>query len=333
MAIRDVEVVITRETQTVSQAGFGVPLILATSKDHEFKTYTDLASVAKDFDTTTEAYAIANRIFAQNPRPQRIAIMGVQYDAENDNPLALVNALNGVAKEDFYFLLCEEQGKEEILALSEWTDAQKRIYFYSTDDPTIHAELNSDRTVSLVHKNPRSYPAEGWVGVCAPTNPGSITWKFKTINGITDAGFEPEEVTNIVETGGNTYIRQGGILHTYDGRTTSGEWIDVIRSQDYIEARIKEEVFRTLVNAAKVPYSPAGIAMVTAAVESVLKNASLNGMIATDEDGVPLYSVTAPNWADIPASERANRVLPDVRFEFQLAGAIHQVRISGVIRV
>lgn len=333
MTIRDVEVVISRETQAVSQAGFGVPLVLATSKDHPYTTYRDLSSVAEDFNETTEAYAIANRIFAQNPRPQQIAILGVSYDSEVDEPTSLVSALNDVAGEDFYFLLCEEQGEDEILALSQWTDSQKRIYFYSSNDPSILENIESDRTVALIHENPASYPAEGWVGVCAPTNPGSITWKFKTINGVLDAGYSTSEVDDIVENGGNTYIRQGGILHTYDGRTTSGEWIDIIRSQDFIETRIKEEVFRTLVNAPKVPYTSAGIAMISSAVESVLQNAYGNGMIAEDEDGVPLYSVTAPRRSDIPVNDRANRILPDVHFEFELAGAIHKTRITGVIRV
>lgn len=333
MAIRDVEVVITRETQAVSQAGFGTPLILATSKDHPFTTYADLAGVAEDFPEGTNAYKIANRIFAQNPRPQKIAILGVEYDSEVDEPSVLISALNANAENDFYFLLCEEQGQTEIQALSEWVDSQKRLYFYSTDDPSIHDGLNSDRTVALVHKQPETYPAEGWVGVCAPTDPGSITWKFKTINGIGESGYSSSEVDSIVESGGNTYIRQGGILHTYDGRTTSGEWIDIIRSQDFVEARIKEEVFRTLVNAPKVPFTSAGIAMITSAVESVLKNAFENGIIAEDEEGEPLYSVTAPNRADISENDRANRILPDVRFEFELAGAVHKVRIVGVIRV
>ena len=333
MSIRDVEVVITRERPTVTQVGFGIPLILSTSKDQEFKTYLNLGDVVNDFPETTNTYKMAERIFEQNPRPSRIAILGVQYNAGEDTPDVLVDALDENKEQDFYFLLCEEQGEDEVIALAQWVEEQKRIYFYSSDDPTIHGGLNSDRVVSLIHKKPETYPAEGWVGVCAPTNPGSITWKFKTISGIEESGFSSEEVDSIVESGGNVYIRQGGILHTYDGRTTSGEWIDVIRSQDFIEARIKEEVFRTLVSVPKVPYTSAGIAQITSAVESVLQSAFDNGMIASDEEGQPMYSVTVPSISDISPVDRANRILPDVWFEFQLAGAVHKVKIRGVIRV
>lgn len=330
---RDVEVVITRETSAVTQAGFGKPLILSGEQDHPYTSYTDLSSVAEDFAETTETYKIANRIFGQTPRPQEIAILGVEYDSEADDPSTLISALNENASEDFYFVLSTEQGEDEIKAISTWVDAQERIYFASSDNPTILAQLESDRTALLLHSDPRSYPAEGWVGRCAPETPGSITWKFKTINGILDPGYSTTQVNNIEDDGGNTYIRQGGILHTTPGQVTSGEWIDVIRSQDFVTARIREEVFRVLVNAPKVPYTNGGIAMITSAVESVLQTAYNNGMIADDEDGVPLYTVSAPKRHEVPANDRANRFLPDVKFVFELSGAVHKTRITGVIRV
>lgn len=333
MPIRDVEVNITRETQSVTQAGFGLPLILATNTDHDYTTYSDLESLAEDFDEETEAYKIANRIFGQSPRPSDVAVLGVSYDSETDEPSVLTSALNDNAKEDFYFLLCEEQGQDEIEALSEWIDAQRKLYFYDSDDPSIHAGLESDRTIPFIHSEPGDYGAAGWIGVCAPADPGSLTWKFKTINGLTDAGYSTSEVDDIIDDGGNTYIRQGGILHTYDGRVTSGEWIDVMRSQDYIEARMKENVFRTLVTAPKVPFTSAGIAQIVATVEGVLQRAYNNGMIADDEDGQPIYSVSAPKRSEVSANNRANRTLPDVEFSFELAGAVHEVEITGVIQV
>lgn len=333
MAIRDVEVVITRETRAVTQAGFGTPMILATNKNFPYTTFTELSAVAEQFDPSTRAYQMANRIFGQTPRPVRLGIYGVEFDPETDSVNELIAELNKVAEKDFYFLLCDRQEEDVILALSQWIDAQRKLYFYDTDDPTIHETIESDRTIPFVHKNPLSFPAAGWVGVCAPQDPGSITWKFKTISGIEDPGYSTAEVDAIVESGGNTYVRQGGILHTYDGRTSSGEWIDVMRSMDFVEARIKEEVFRVLVNSPKVRYDSIGIAQIVSAVESVLKTAFNQGIIAVDDDGQPMYTVTAPKRSEIPANMRAQRILPDVNFTFTLAGAVHKVRIRGVIQV
>ena len=331
MTIKDVTVTIDRQTTGVSQAGFGVPLILSTEQEQAFTTYTSLDDLSVDFDEQTEAYAIANALFSQNPRPAKVSVLGVVYEVGVDDPTALTSALNDNAGEDFYFLLSTVNETEEVTALSEWADSQKRLYFYSTDDETSFQALESDNTVPFAHKTPTQHPAAAWIGRCAPELPGSITWKFKTLNGITESGYTPSEQDAILADGGNVYIKQGGVLHTYDGRASSGEYIDVIRSQHYVEARIKESVFQALVNANKVPYTSAGVAVITSAVESVLQNAYNNGVIADDADGVPQYSVTAPSVSNVSAADKANRILPDVHFEFTLAGAIHEVHVNGVI--
>lgn len=332
MSIRDVTVTITRETAAVSQAGFGLPLILATSKNQAYTLYTDLQSVAEDFEETTEEYRIANRLFGQNPRPERLAIAGIEYDKDMDSPSDLVSALNGI-EGDFYFVVSPEQGDEEITAISEWIDSQKRLYFASTANVDLPGTLESDRTVLMVHQNPRSYPAEGWVGRCAPTDPGSITWKFKTINGVSESGFGITEDIAIREDGGNTYISQGGILMATEGIATSGEYIDIMRSVDFLDARIQEGVFRRLAVTDKIPFTNTGIKLVVAEVESALKQGFNNGIIADDESGNPLYSISAPTRDEVPVNDRANRTLPDVNFEAELAGAVHSVRVTGVVRV
>ncbi|KAB8139266.1 DUF3383 domain-containing protein [Gracilibacillus oryzae] len=330
--IRDVQVIITRETQQITQAGFGRPLILATSTDKPYTLYRTLDAVAEDYGENTEAYRMANRIFAQTPRPVDIAILGVTYDAATGDPTTLTAALND-NEGDFYFLLCEEQGIEEITALSTWIEAQKKLYFVSTDDPTLQDQFEGYRTIPMYHKDPLSYPAEGWVGRCAPTDPGSITWKFKTINGVVASGASETEISTIKEGGGNTYIEQGGVLMTYDGRTTSGEWIDVMRSIDFLEMRIQESVFGILVRNEKIPFTNNGIAQIITGVESPLKQGYLQGMIADDADGVPLYSVSAPTRSEVSANDRANRILPDVNFTAEIAGAVHETRINGVVQV
>lgn len=327
--IRDVNITISRQTKAVTQAGFGLPLILSVSKEHPYTQYMELSSVAEDFPETTEEYKIAARMFGQSPSPQRIAIGGIEYTGVPSDLVAALNSFEG----EFYFVVSPEQGMGEVEAISSWVDAQKKMYFVSTDDRDMPTMFESDRTVFMIHNNPETYPAEGWVGRCAPTLPGSITWKFKTINGILEGGTSITEDIQAKENGANTYIRQGGILMAVEGVTSSGEFIDVIRSQDFVEARMKENVFRVLAVTDKVPFTDKGINLIGSEVETTLKTAYNQGIIADDEDGNPLYTITLPKREDVPTNDRANRTLPDVRFEFILAGAIHQVRIDGVIKV
>jgi hypothetical protein len=72
-----VDVQITTQTAGVTQAGFGMPLILSPNATfaERVRFYSDLAGMATDgFSTTGPEYLAASAVFAQTPRPSRIAV-------------------------------------------------------------------------------------------------------------------------------------------------------------------------------------------------------------------------------------------------------------------
>lgn len=71
-----VQVSISTTALAVTQAGFGVPLILSHSATwvERVRFYADLTAVAVDFAATTPEHKAATAIFAQNPAPPKIAI-------------------------------------------------------------------------------------------------------------------------------------------------------------------------------------------------------------------------------------------------------------------
>ena len=358
--ITDVNVIITKETAAVTQAGFGLPLIVGTAgetgfDDLGYRVCENLSQVAALVPAVepepgeegepgtpgtpgtagTEVYKIAQKIFGQTPAPQKVAV--VWLDLTNaTTAIAGINEILAEGHNDWYFLLSDSQNALIIDAFAEFAAANDKIYFVSMTkevlDALSPATTANERAVGLAHKNAATqYPAEGWVGRCAPEDPGSITWKFKSLNGIGVSGYNPTEIAAIKEKNCNVVVSQGGILHTSEGVTFSGEYIDVIRSQDWVKARIAENVFRLLATSPKIPYDDRGIAMVLSEVQGVMQQAVGMGIIARDPDGNGLWSVTAPRRGEIPTNEIANRTLPDVRFEFTLAGAIHNVTVKGVI--
>lgn len=326
--IKDVEVIVTRETQAMSQAGFGMPLVLSTEGEQDYGEYTDISDVADDYGEETKAYKIASRVLGQSPRPSKIAMYGIDY-GEVDSADDLVSALNDLVEKnnDWYFLLTDQQGNEEIEALSEWVDTQNKLYFVTTDDLEIASNLESENTAIMYHNDPETYVAEGWVGRCAPEDPGSITWKFKTVNGVKAADITTTELVQLHEDGGNSYVEKLGILQSSEGLVTSGEYIDVIRSQHFIEARLEEQVSRLFMTSGKVPYDNSGIALVVAECESVMKQATDQGIIALDDDGNGMWEVTAPRREDIPEHDIAKRELKNIIIEATLAGAVHTAEI------
>jgi len=324
-------------TKGTSQKGFGTPLILSTSGSLAYKEYGSIDEVSADFSSGTTEYDIAAAVFGQGPSPEKIAIHGVTYDTAGGSvPSDLTDALNTliVDHNDFYFLLSTENGANEVEELSNWIDNQNKMYFVSTDDQTVYAgALNSDRAVVMVTNQPSEYPAEAWVGACAPYAPGTITWTFKNLNGISNSGLMNSEIDSVESANGNAYIQEGGVLITSDSKTTSGEFIDVIRTKDWLEARITEGVFSLLANTKKVRFTNAGIAQVVAAVEAPLKRAVSSGVIARDGDDKALYTVKAPTRSEISQTDRSNRKLPGVTFTGTISGAIEDVDIAGSIEV
>lgn len=331
---RFVTVNITRETKAITEKGFGLPLVLATSKALAYKVYTDLSEVQSDFAVDTKEYKLFNRMFAQNPRPAEIAVYGVNYsglDAES-----LVTALNGLllTNNDFYYIVSPEQDLDEITALAEWASTQDKIYAVSTDKEEVYTSLKGlyENVYLLVHDKPELYPAEGLVSLLASQVIGSYVWTFKSINGVPAASYDSTKIKDIEDNHANTYIQESGVNITTGSKATNGEYIDIIQGQHFIKAKIAENVFGALVRNKKVPYTSAGIALIAAEVDKGLDLSSRNGIIA-DEGGEFQYAISIPNIDDIPTNAKAGRILPDIPWTAKIGGGIEKVTINGVLTI
>ena len=68
-------------------------------------------------------------------------------------------------------------------------------------------------------------------------------------------------------------------------------------------------------------------------IRATLQQATNMGIVARGNDGTGLFAVRAPRREEIDPNDRANRILPDVHWDAILAGAVHRVHVSGVVRV
>ena len=247
----------------------------------------------------------------------------------------------------FYGLSSYSHVAATITELSVWANANKKIYGYSTADAatklttvtdtmaTLQAS-SYDRSFGLFGGNAgvdeadaTEYPESAWMGNRFPTPPGSSTWMFKTLNGITVDKMSTIESTNIRDKNGNTYETIGGVNITREGKMASGEYIDVIRGVDWLESRMEERIYGRLVNLEKIPYTNAGIAIIENEIRAQLQEGIAAGVL----DGERGYTVTVPRISEISANDRANRILPDIKFEAFLAGAIHRTTILGSVSI
>ncbi len=338
-----ISVQISRETESVDRENFGVPLFLvaeatlAAAITDRVKAYSNIDAVADDYAATDSAYKMALAAFSQEIRPNRIKI-GKKASDET-----FVEALQECVDtdNDWYGLAVDTVDAATIVLIAAWVEARTKIYIARSADADILTTATDDvastldaaeydRTAVMYHSIAAAgnqYIDAAWLGDCLPRDPGSQTWMFKTLNGITFDGLTAAQKDNALGKNANTYQRIAGVNVTQQGTMAGGEYIDIIRGIDWLTARIKERIFTRLINAPKIPYTNKGIAIIEAQVREQLDIAVDRQLIAPE----PEYTVTVPDVLDTDELDRQNRQLKEVDFRARLAGAIHYVEIRGAV--
>ncbi len=190
------------------------------------------------------------------------------------------------------------------------------------------------------HLADTEFPDVAWFAERLQSDPGSSTWNLKQLTGIT--GSDITDLTSAEEafalannTNVYTFIGALGVASTREGTMGSGRFIDVQRSQDWIEQRISEAIILRLLIEPKVPYTDAGVGILEGEISAVMQQAVTFGMlgpILTSDSG-EFFRITSPKVADQSAGDRAARTFPGIIVTAQLAGAIHQTSITVNVSV
>jgi hypothetical protein len=247
---------------------------------------------------------------------------------------------NITGSDDWYCLVLDSHGTLEIAAMAAHIETLEKFFVASSADDDIPADTAGNlaltlqaadyaRTSLMFHTKPHTFPEAAWSGSLLPGDPGSATWKFKSLTGVAFDTFTPTEIAALIAAACNYYIRDAGNNYTTEGVTSSGEFNDVTRGIDWMTQRMKENIFAALINADKISFTDAGIGVITNEIWAVLREGQTNNLFALD----PEPTVTADKAVDISSANKATRTLPDVEFTVTLAGAIHSVEISGVVTV
>lgn len=171
---------------------------------------------------------------------------------------------------------------------------------------------------------------------CFTYEAGKETWAYKRLSLISPSELTDTERQSIESENLNYYVECAGASITVNGKTTDGEWIDVVRGKAWLQSDMQNRVYNLFVKNPKVPFTSAGIALIQNQMIASLKQGQTNGLISADEydeDGntVPGYTVTVPAISAVSDADRAARNLGACTFTARLAGAIHLVEIKGTL--
>lgn len=242
---------------------------------------------------------------------------------------------------DWYGLVLASNSAAEVEAAASWAEANDKLFGASSSDADIPtgsaSDLASALQLNLYHRTFLLYDADATMGHAAaalfgsrlPTVPGSSTWKFKRLGGVTTDAISGGERAILRGKSCNFYhsVKSAGV--TEQGRLSSNRPIDVTRTVDWLKEEVQTNVFGRMVRMEKIPFTDFGADLVRSDILSALQTGINNGALASD----PAPVVEIPKVATVSANDKANRTLPDVTFSAVLAGAIETVQIVGKLTV
>lgn len=252
-----------------------------------------------------------------------------------------------LADTDWYGIALDSNSKVEILDAAHWAEANKKFFVPNSSDTACEDPASTTdviyavkaagyaRTGVLFNGNHLlSYSGASWMANRFPFDPGSFTFAFKQLGGVSPDPLTPTQFNAIQAKHGNTYMTVAGVPITFEGKSGAGEYLDVTQFIDWLRAEMQIDVFTLLATLPKVPYTDLGTDMLANAIQAVLKRGiRAGGIDAGNGKDIPAPSVSFPRVADVPTSQRAARHLPGGKFGARLAGAIHTLDINGVVTV
>jgi hypothetical protein len=355
-----VDVSITLATASVTKKSFGVVLIVGSTKAAAVPfirtaVFTSAKAVLdKGYASTSPEYLAAAAVFSQAPRPQKI-IIGQSQTADADVASTMDAIL--LSNPGFYFVVPTTRTKADVKAYADWVAADGgRILITASDEAALKTDKADDTTSLwyLTQTNERckiiyhtlaqttdplfysskfsdaAYAARAAVQVI-----GDYTMKFKRLDNVLPDNLSTTDKDILFLKRVDTYTEVAGAAITENG-TANTEWLDVIVFRDWVKARMEERIFSTFLNNPKIPYTDAGVAVLAADVEAVLKEGLRVGGIAPfayDETKAQKggYVITTLPVTEVSADDKGSRSYNFIEWTAWLAGAIHDTLIRGTL--
>lgn len=292
-----------------------------------YREYTNLDAVAVDYPEGTPVYNKASMYFAQDNHSDRIAVLDFAKDK-------MLEALKAFWYFNWTFGVCVNNTIDQTtLQLSNIFEANKDHFLVlQTDDLSNYAEMSGQNyTIGLSHDMSEAMDA-AFVGNIATLPVGSITWKFKPLNGITPQDLTTQELAGINSVHAIAYEEMMGRGQTSEGKTLSGEYIDLLHGIMWVQTTAQARLQLLLQENGKIPYEAKGINMIVACLTQVMNEAYNKQIIMTDQEtGHGMFKITATPRSEQSLEDLSNRHYGGITFEYHASSAIHTITVNGAV--
>lgn len=197
--------------------------------------------------------------------------------------------------------------------------------------------LEYARTMGVYHNRPAEFLGGAIAGRTLSLDPGKVSRGHKALVGVTPMRLTTTQATNLIGTAsapgkcGNGYFYVGGVGNLAvgnfaPGRMVSGEWWDVVRNDDSVNADIVASLFDAFRANDIVPGSDTGVALLEGVLRAALQRAVDAGIYAAPR-------ITAKKWADVATADKSARRYRDLTWSATRVGAVVYVDATGTINL
>ena len=208
-----------------------------------------------DYETTTPEYRCAKLAFGQDTKLP-VVLIGQCLD---DKTLPEGYSKVALANNDFYRVVITSKKLEDKLAIAGLIEAEEKIFGLSSNDSKILDA--SDTTIFLLQLQTLGklttfyiyngtadleYPEAALFSLMFRKKAGSATWAYKSLNGVRVSNLSTENRSVLNSINGNYFVSMGGVAVILEGRTTKGEYIDIIQGLDWLTNNMKIKIANAL---------------------------------------------------------------------------------------
>lgn len=254
-----------------------------------------------------------------------------------------LSAMNNIDS-DWYGLVLDINSAARITAAAAWVESNKKLFTPQTsdtdcEDVAVTSDIGSSLEALGYARTGLYFDATdnfgflgaGIMALQFTAVPGSDTWAYKKVSGASTSRLAPT-VRNALRTKKiNFYVSESGLSITEGvngggGVSASGEYLDVTRFVDWLNAEIQVRTFQRFASLPKIPYTDKGIDILRAEVIGALKQGALQGGIVDST-----FKVFATLAADQSAVDKGHRYYGGLSWSATLQGAIHTALIQGTL--
>lgn len=350
-----VNVSIEYQPKLLSRDAFNRLLIVGattpTGRETDTGIYTSIDGVKLDYGVEAPEYKIAQKYFAQNPKPRDLMIATVTALTD---PAAAIAEVATKTLGFYAFCFATEPAAATIQGLAEWAQSNNRMFMtVMTTDTEAVSTGNALKELGQYHYCITYHQTYDTVGAVAgmaldqryDKRDGVKTLHLKTLTSVVSTDISQTQAADLKAACVNYYSDYGNPDNSLpifaNGHAGGGKFFDFVMGFDWLRNVIETNVFNGQRLRRLTPQTDRGMMMIKADIVNGLEEAVNAGLVAPGQwngaalgeietyDYLPTgYYVYNESIRDQPQVIREQRIAPPFTILVKGAGAIHDTDIT-----